>query len=171
MVSNCAYVPFWAKQDKSGRLLIDGRLRLFLHAITSLYSRYFGCSENSPWPRRSAPLHSANGSQLPASDESLRMRRFRYGHAAEARILCSRFSRLAAYITSFFSARYQGLDRVPTAGFGITPHLLCAAAADTHHHASLGSLRPLHVVSPLASTTEALMPIHPQQPSTGGLGF
>jgi hypothetical protein len=31
--------------------LIDGRLRLFLHAITSLYcflARYFGRSENSP---------------------------------------------------------------------------------------------------------------------------
>ncbi|KAJ7891569.1 hypothetical protein B0H13DRAFT_2039206 [Mycena leptocephala] len=49
--------------------------------------------------------------------------------------------RHAAYITSFFSSRHQGVDLV---GCGLTPHLLCEGATDRTHHASLGPLRPLH---------------------------
>ncbi|KAJ7839953.1 hypothetical protein B0H14DRAFT_1064218 [Mycena olivaceomarginata] len=54
----------------------------------------------------------------------------------------------------------------------LTPHLLCEAAADTHHrHASLGSFRLLHAVSPLASTTEVLVPIHPRATKYGRPGI
>ncbi|KAJ7765110.1 hypothetical protein B0H14DRAFT_367418 [Mycena olivaceomarginata] len=102
------------------------------------------------------------------------MRRFRCGihkQSSSSELRSTRLRVVRSQCDMQQSARYQDLDRVPTAGCGLTPHLLCEAAADTHHHASLGSLRPLHAVSPLASTTEVLMPIHPEQPSTGGLGF
>jgi hypothetical protein len=39
------------------------------------------------------------------------------------------FLRHAAYITSFFSSRQQGVGFV---GCGLTPHLLCEGATDTH---------------------------------------
>ncbi|KAJ7818630.1 hypothetical protein B0H13DRAFT_2132789 [Mycena leptocephala] len=53
--------------------------------------------------------------------------------------------RHAAYITSFFSSRHQGVDLVRC---GLTPHLLCEGATDRTHHASLG---PLHAVRSLVS--------------------